>query len=51
MRFTKKEKEQLFDVLDYYHDKMMQFKTDRASDEIEIIHGMFLKVRKEVKGF
>ncbi len=51
MRFTKKEKEQLCDVLEYYNDLMMQFRTDRAADEIEIIHAMYLKVRKEVKGF
>ena len=51
MRFTKKEKEQIFEAVAYYDDLAKANKTDRTPDEIELLHAAFLKLRMEVRGY
>jgi hypothetical protein len=51
MRYTRLEKEQMFEAIAYYDDLSQQGKTDRSQDEIETLHSAFLKMRMEIKGF
>lgn len=51
MRLTSKEKEQVYEAVAFYDDLAQAGKTDRAQDEIELIHSAFLKLRMEVRGY
>lgn len=51
MRFTKKEKEQIYEAICNYLDLSLQGKTDRTDDEIAILQQVHGKMRLELKGF
>jgi hypothetical protein len=51
MRYTKQEKEQIFNAISCYDDLAQEGRTDRTHDEIEVLHSAFLKMRMELRGF
>ena len=51
MRYTKQEKEQIFNAISCYDDLAQEGRTDRAPDEIEVLHSALLKMRMELRGF
>ena len=51
MRYTKQEKEQIYNAVSIYDEFAQEGRTDRTPDEVKILHSAFLKMRMELRGF
>jgi hypothetical protein len=51
MRYTKQEKEQIYNAICCYDDLAQEGRTDRTPDEVKVLHSAFLKMRMELRGY
>jgi hypothetical protein len=51
MRYTKQEKEQIYNAISCYENLVQGGWTDRTPDEAKALHSAFLKMRMELRGF
>jgi hypothetical protein len=51
MRYTKQEKEQIYNAVSIYDEFAQESRTDLTPDEVKVLHSAFLKMRMKLRGF